>query len=282
MRRASALDYVVANYYDRISLSISEGQSYSRRQFSACTLQEDRTIISTYLYMYNTHEKTMDAWQMLLLSREALLCQSLYGDSSSPFPLTFSITPSSPGYASLCSIIPSSLDMPPPFPLLPPPLHMPPSALPPSPPLDTPLQPPPPLGMLSLRHHPLLSWVCLFLLCRLPLLWVCFPLLCHPLSFSCGWPLCSQDGRTFHSDGAGGYVNIAATTFYRQQLQLWCSQKEQWEHTSTLVHTLGKGVVAQAKRLDSPGSPTWWLRASEQLAMSKEFQQVLLCKGHSQ
>ena len=72
--------------------------------------------------MYNMHEK---AWHRLLLSREALPCQSQTPPTLSP---RFLHTPSSPGYAFLCSIIPSSLVTPP--------------------------LPPPPLGMLSLRHHP--------------------------------------------------------------------------------------------------------------------------------
>ena len=100
---------------------------------ATCTLQLVRQDNNnTYLYMYNMHEKTMDAG--CSLERPALPVT----DSSNPFPLAFSTPP---------------------------------------PPLGTPLSAP----------SPLLSWVRLFLLCRLHLLWVCFPLLHHPLSFSCGY-----------------------------------------------------------------------------------------------
>ena len=101
------------------------------------------------------HEKTMDAG--CSLERPALPVT----DSSNPFPLAFSTPP---------------------------------------PPLGTPLSAPSSLPLWVHLHYPLLpwayartapspllSWVRLFLLCRVHLLWVCFPLLHHPLSFSCGY-----------------------------------------------------------------------------------------------
>ena len=79
---------------------------------------------NTYLYMYNMHERQ---WMRLFycsLERPCPVSHRLL----QPFSPCFLHTPSSPGYASLCSFIPSSLG-------------------------TSPL-PPPPLGMLVLRHHP--------------------------------------------------------------------------------------------------------------------------------
>ena len=115
LARGAAATVVV----DRTSLAIP-GQSYSQGLHAPCSLlRQDNN--NTYLYMYNMHEKTMDAG-CSLEARPAShrLLQ--------PFSPCFLHTPSSPGYASLCSIIPSSLG-------------------------TSPL-PPPPLGMLVLRHHP--------------------------------------------------------------------------------------------------------------------------------
>ena len=96
--------------------------------------------------------------------------------------------------------------------------------------------------------------------------------LCSITPFSCGYAsLCSV------TPSSSGYISLCSLgyayteldllpllplCFARQQLQLWCTQKEQSKRTSTL----GRGVT-RLKRSSWTHrvSPTWRLQASEQL-----------------